>query len=621
MKYRAEIDGLRAVAVVPVILFHAGFEMFSGGFIGVDVFFVISGYLITTILLEDIEKQRFSIVRFYERRVRRILPALFFIMFICLPFAWMWMLPSQIKDFSKSLLAVSFFLSNFLFMRESGYFAASAEEKPLLHTWSLAVEEQYYLIFPVFLLLVIRLGQIRVFWMIVALALLSLSLSEWGWRNYPSENFFFSPSRAWEIFAGSIAAFIVKKKGVRSSNTLSLIGLSAIMLAIFSYDQDTPSPSVYLLLPVIGVVLLILFASKDTFAAKLLSMKLFVGIGLISYSAYLWHQPLFAFARIRMLEPPSSLLMLTLSLVSLVLAIFSWQYVEKPFRGAEGRIKSKTSLFLIALAGMVAFSSLGAYWYFNDGFHNRFSKVLSGDVHHLEFYQYIDERSVDCEPKEIAEQAFKWGQFLRCKQTKPGDVDWVLLGDSHAEHLFIGLAESLPSKNIAFYILPGKPYISNKEYESIFNVLLHSNKPKTILLTMHYVAQLRKDNNLFEGFSATINNLKNAGHNVVIVGDIPRYEIHPEDCLYAENVAQSVSVCSLAKEDVLSQERVYHDILISLSKLYSVNYFSISDPLCNETKCSMVSGEEILYRDKHHLNIPGSILIGRHIAKLMHSYQ
>lgn len=150
MKYRPEIDGLRALAVVPVIFFHAGFEMFGGGYIGVDVFFVISGYLITTILIEDIENDRFSILKFYERRARRILPALFVVMAVCLPFSIMWMLPSQLEYFSRSLIAVSLFVSNILFWRESDYFGEASEEKPLLHTWSLAVEEQYYLIFPDF---------------------------------------------------------------------------------------------------------------------------------------------------------------------------------------------------------------------------------------------------------------------------------------------------------------------------------------------------------------------------------------------------------------------------------------------------------------------------------------
>lgn len=237
MKYRAEIDGLRALAVVPVILFHAGFELFSGGFVGVDVFFVISGYLITTILIEDIENQRFSIVNFYERRARRILPALFFVMLCCLPLAWMLLLPNQMKDFAQSLVAVSLFASNILFWRESDYFSAAAEDKPLLHTWSLAVEEQYYILFPVFLFLAWRFGKNRVFWMVVVFAAISLALSEWGWRNRPVANFYLAPTRAWELLAGSIAAFIVQKRGVEKNNTFALLGLVAIIFSIFAYDE------------------------------------------------------------------------------------------------------------------------------------------------------------------------------------------------------------------------------------------------------------------------------------------------------------------------------------------------------------------------------------------------
>jgi len=176
--YRAEIDGLRALAVLPVILFHAGFDWFSGGFVGVDVFFVISGYLITTILIEDIEYKRFSITNFYERRARRILPALSFVMFVCIPFAWIWMLPNQMKDFSQSLVAVSLFVSNIFFWKDAGYFSTEADEKPLLHSWSLAVEEQYYLLFPIFLILAWRFGKNRVFWMIVVMAALNVLLSE-----------------------------------------------------------------------------------------------------------------------------------------------------------------------------------------------------------------------------------------------------------------------------------------------------------------------------------------------------------------------------------------------------------------------------------------------------------
>jgi len=211
MKYRSEIDGLRALAVIPVIFFHAGFESFSGGYIGVDVFFVISGYLITTILINSLEEKNFSLIDFYLRRAKRILPALFLIMLICIPFAWMWMLPYDLKNFSQSLVAVTFFASNFLFTIESGYFDSQSENKPLLHTWSLAVEEQYYLIFPIFLFLCWKFGKNKIFWFIVILASISFIISEWGWRNKPIANFFLAPSRIWEIFAGSIAALIIKE--------------------------------------------------------------------------------------------------------------------------------------------------------------------------------------------------------------------------------------------------------------------------------------------------------------------------------------------------------------------------------------------------------------------------
>ena len=298
MKYRAEIDGLRAVAVIPVILFHAGFEFFSGGFVGVDVFFVISGYLITMILIEDIERNSFNLIEFYERRARRLLPALFFVMLICIPFAFLLMLPDAMKSFSQSLIAVSLFVSNILFWRESGYFATAAEEKPLLHTWSLAVEEQYYLFFPLFLLFAWRFFKERVFGVIFVVAAISLLISEWGWRNSAIANFYLAPARAWELLAGSIAALIVQKRGVRGNGILSLLGLAAIVIAILIYDSTTPFPSVYTLLPITGCVFLVLFADKQTIAARLLSNKIFVGIGLISYSAYLWHQPLFAFAEL-----------------------------------------------------------------------------------------------------------------------------------------------------------------------------------------------------------------------------------------------------------------------------------------------------------------------------------
>jgi peptidoglycan/LPS O-acetylase OafA/YrhL len=295
--YRPEIDGLRALAVIPVILFHAGFSAFSGGFVGVDIFFVISGYLITGILIRELEEQNFSIITFYERRARRILPALYFVILICVPFAWAWMLPEDLKDFFQSIVAVLFFASNVLFFTENGYFDGPSEEKPLLHTWSLAVEEQYYIFFPLLLLLLWRFGKRPVFHVLTVFALFSLVLSELTWRTNPDANFFLAHTRAWELLAGALAAFYVSKAGVKDSNTLSSIGLIVILASIFLYDDSIPFPSIYALLPVLGTVCLILFAHPKTMVFYLLSRPVFVGIGLISYSAYLWHQPILVFLK------------------------------------------------------------------------------------------------------------------------------------------------------------------------------------------------------------------------------------------------------------------------------------------------------------------------------------
>lgn len=446
MKYRREIDGLRALAVLPVILFHAGFETFSGGFVGVDIFFVISGYLITTIILAELEQGKFSIVNFYERRARRILPALFMVMLVCIPFAWFWLLPSDMKDFSQSLVAVSVFASNILFWRESGYFDTAAELKPLLHTWSLAVEEQYYVLFPLFLMLFWKLGKR---WILVTLGLVflaSLAVAQWGLTLKPAAAFFLLPTRGWELLIGAFAAFYLSKAnrkdfGKALSEAAGWLGVALIMYAVFAFSKSTPFPGFYALVPTIGTVLIILFATQRTTVGKFVGNKAFVGIGLISYSAYLWHQPLFAFARHKGFSDGSEYVFWFLSVLALIFAFLSWRYVESPFRSRKAICRKKVfgfwfcvTLFLILIgsAGVVSngFERLMYKYKFSEIERTRVDLIASAT--NYDMYEKMATKACHIwvrNTKQIESDAFE-----SCRNKYGKAV--VVLGDSHAMNLF-----------------------------------------------------------------------------------------------------------------------------------------------------------------------------------------
>ena len=366
MRYRPEIDGLRAIAVAAVILFHAGFALFSGGFVGVDVFFVISGFLITSIIVEELKTGRFSVLRFYERRARRILPALFTVMAACVPFAYRLLSPDDLKDFAQSLAAICLFASNILFWGESGYFDTQAELKPLLHTWSLAVEEQFYVVFPLLLLAAWRLGRGVLLSLIGAIAVASLFISVDEVRDFPSAAFYLLPSRAWQLLVGALASFAADRwrtldgkgsLGPISGEVVGWGGMAMIILALFLFDERTPFPGLNAALPTIGTALLLLCASDRTSVGRMLAWRPLVGLGLISYSAYLWHQPLFAFTKHALLADLPTDLAIVLCAVTIVLACLSWRYIEQPFR--DRSLISRGAVFALSAAGMAAFVGLG----------------------------------------------------------------------------------------------------------------------------------------------------------------------------------------------------------------------------------------------------------------------
>ena len=615
--YRPEIDGLRAVAVMSVILFHADFHHVRGGFLGVDIFFVISGYLITTIIVNDIEKDEFSIVRFYERRARRILPALFLTLLICVILAYYVMVPSQLLSFSNSLIGVGLFVSNIIFWSQSGYFDEASAEKPLLHTWSLSVEEQFYLLFPLLLISLRRFSAKKIY-MYIIIALLTLSsfiLFEWGWRNKPGATFYFTPTRAWEILVGSIVALILQKRNYQKNEIISVSGILLITIPMLVFDEKTPKT--YSIIPILGALLVIFYGIKSRITHLILANKLMIYLGRISYSTYLLHHPIFAYAKLYQIEIESTWVRLCLILICILASSVIYHFVEQPFRYSQ-KINRKFILYFSSI-GISMTIAIGLLGYLTDGTKYRFTKLLAGDVGHTQYYEFIENNYLNCRPKHIAQKALKYKDFTRCKQSMPGDPDIILLGDSHAEHLFIGLAEEFHDINVAYYILASKPYYNQIEFKEIFHTLSLMDSKKTVILTMHYIEALKNTNDLMIGFSSTVNFLKSLGHKVILTGDVPRFNVSAEDCAYQNSVTRAKNLCKLSMQEFDDQKQVYNEILTQISTQLNVSYIMINEPLCNSLECSMIFGDQLLYRDNNHLNIIGSSLIGKFLAnKIWH---
>jgi len=647
MKYRAEIDGLRALAVLPVILFHAGFEWFSGGYVGVDVFFVISGYLITSIIISEMVEKKFSIINFYERRARRILPALFFVMAISLPFAWLWLSPSDLKDFGQSLIAVSTFSSNILFWSESGYFDTAAELKPLLHTWSLAVEEQYYILFPIFLMLTWPLG---IKWILILLSIvffISLGVAQWGAYNSPSAAFFLLPTRGWELLIGVFAAIYLKNNTHFKSNSLnqvlSLLGFGMIVYSIIAFDKTTPFPSLYTLIPTVGTGLLILCSVPKTLIHKLLSLKFISGIGLISYSAYLWHQPLLAFARHRFLGEISELILITLCLISMALAWFSWKFIEAPFRNKK--IFTRKKVFLFSMVCVVIFTSLGLLLHFKNGYVDRvkFTEELVNS-----FERPALENCFDTPFNHSAEQ---WGCTLG---RGDGEINFILFGDSHSLSLKTLIDEKAKEKGIKVFYTGSSgclPFISihpqrNDQYRNncnllnkrVFELAKNSDLDGIILSARwsYYTygdynfrgAQLVSDmpegpfnlkhsiDTFSNALGVTTDNFNSIGVPIHLITQPPHQKYSPQSVYFS-------IFKGFGSIESFSVKRTDFDKLneIPINAFYkhesNINIYNITDLFCDEFLCLIGEKEKSFYYDNNHLSSDGAIKLEKIIEEIL----
>ena len=611
LTYRPEIDGLRAIAVGAVILYHAqstilGHQLFKGGFIGVDIFFVISGYLITSIILKElVTTGSFSFKHFYERRIRRILPALLFVMLVSLPFAWMYLLSISLIDFSKSILYSLGFSSNFYF-HYSGqqYGAESGLLKPFLHTWSLSVEEQYYILFPIVLLITFKYFRKYLIHILILGFVISLSLADWGSRNYPSFNFYVLPTRAWELLAGSILSYFEITRGKRSENkTLNLIlpsiGLLLIGHSILFFNDKMFHPSFYTLSPIIGVCLVIWFSNENDLITKILSTKLFVGIGLISYSLYLWHYPIFAFSRLNDFTQGSLFNKFLLAIIIVILSIISYYFVERPARNKKKKFKF---LFLIIILNYLFIFCLGLFVLNN--------KYLLFDKNLIDFNEIENTRN----------------EWENCSKNTLKDIsdycsignynDKVfLIGDSHLLPLINDLGKKLNKRNYELinFAQPGKIYRRKLTDDKRVN-FLKDIKNSIFIFGGYYQRESKSElKSLFNFYKEDFQIFLKNKNKIIFLTPIPEVNVEPIDYKLKQVIQGKIKDISIQKTKIIDRNKFAMDFI---SKFKEINIINLSKIFCDEFKCYAITPNKLILKsDNDHPSLKGAEMINDLIMK------
>ncbi|WP_339947704.1 acyltransferase family protein [uncultured Albimonas sp.] len=624
VRYRADIDGLRAVAVLPVVLFHAQLG-FPGGFVGVDVFFVISGYLITSILLQSAGSDRFSLLDFYERRARRIFPALFAMIFATLLVgAWL-MIPSDFEALGRSALATLLFVSNVLFFLEVGYFDVSAHLKPLMHTWSLAVEEQYYLIFPLVLHLVAqRFGRRAVVAALVAAAVISfgLMLATAGTRSA----FFLLPARGWELALGALLAACpgLSPRSRRQAEALSLAGAVAVLAAIFALDDQTTFPGLATLLPCLGAAALI---SAGRGHAPLVSRALatapFVWVGRLSYSLYLWHWPIIVFGAYGALSDPSLLEKGIAVGLSVLLSALSLKYIETPIR--RGRVfSSRRAIFGGASVAFTAIAIVGAFTYVSNGVPGRMPQNVA---QLLDWQDAAVDPSLDCD---YSDDVRLQAHDICVAGAVGATPSFALVGDSHADAWAPGVFVAAQELGLSGYqiVLGGfRPYGEDLEARTALVVdALRALSVETVFLIGFWSAEATgfiyhsevvetprviagNDERLFRNLEMFVNDLP--GKRFVIFDDNPVGRPLDRFSLARHWFARSGdSREGLERSDVAIYRTVYQPVLERLAAAHdNVRYVpAFVDALCREGSCPRVDPEiGALYRDGNHVSVAAAV--------------
>ncbi|MCM1129668.1 MAG: acyltransferase [Alistipes senegalensis] len=656
--YRPDIDGLRAVAVLLVIGFHAFPKYIRGGFIGVDIFFVISGFLITSLILKDLEKHSFSFTDFYTRRIRRIFPALSIVLSASLIFGWFGLLPDEYRQLGKHTAGGAGFISNLILWKESGYFDVASELKPLLHLWSLGIEEQYYILFPLFLYGLWK-KKLNLLTGTTLLMLISFGINLALYKKNPVADFYFPGSRFWELLAGATLAYLTlypsKAKWITplrekrdkllysliytdkdktrqqnlSGNLLSILGILLIAFIAYKLTKGHPFPGKWAILPVLGAVFLIAAGPEAAINRKILSFKPLVWIGLISYPLYLWHWPLLSFARMIQGKTPSSLVRAGLVLLAFILAGLTYILVERPIRfGRYRKAKAIGIGVAVAILGLA-----GLYVKNHKGLPNRANMVAyEKRAEQLIVPPARDEAGVEYVCKE------KTPRLICCRYSGTDFEKTVaVVGDSHAQSAYPGIAKL--GKQMGFNtILLGSTFPGMDTWmdpagwdplPEIMDILLERQDIQRVFLVFRVRLRISGEHNfvanrdktlvkekivpagLFKArLQSIVDRLKTAGKEVIIVGDNPELFAHPGD--YVERPFSSRSMSDfpvLLKKDVLAYQK---EALALLGEIKGAEVISPIDVFCPLDKCRVFDEEGLpFYYDDDHLSVAGSELQAR----------
>ncbi|MDD5227250.1 MAG: acyltransferase family protein [Methylococcales bacterium] len=654
LNYRPDIDGLRAVAILLVLIFHGFPRFIKGGFIGVDIFFVISGYLITSIILKSQAQGEFNLVDFYSRRIKRIFPALLVVLIFCLTFGWFSLLADEYQALGKHVAAGAVYISNLVLQSEAGYFDTDAEFKPLLHLWSLGIEEQFYLIFPLLLMLTARFKSNAL--IIITLSLLSsFTLNVLLIDQNPTGVFFFPQTRAWELLIGSFVAHINLyqrqrfddllaklpfSKNHNAPNILAWLSLSLIVGAWIGLDNTKIIfPNGWALLPTLGAAGLILAGEQAWFNRKVLASKAAVWLGLISYPLYLWHWPLLALMRTIEMDKPKSYLRLFALFLSVLLAWLTYQLVEKKLRFWNHK---GTTVGL--LASLLFVGSVGYYIQQHAGYPERFNYAKNWKEGELGQAPW---KAKWLRQKECTD---KFGEYVFClvqNIEKPMSV--VLLGDSHANHFYPALLKNNYFKNDNILNLSGSgcsPFfdtLTDKCHESMHKALnfvlatesIHtvivSNRDKLIIdglndakLPHNKFKKLNvdKENTAFlfqQTMRETFQQLLAAHKRVIFITDIPELEFNPADCITRPWRISKNSVktpCATPREQVEKNHQIYLDLVTPvLNEFPEIIIWDTVPAFCDADYCWAIKDQKMLYRDDNHLSETGAIYLGEYLNK------